>query len=113
MTRNNEDEAERAKEYGEALERERELLQERSAAMRLEFVALELDLAMTFCKSAASTSDPEKSGRNVAQAEKAYESAKHFLDGRRLRGPMRRTIQEKVSALESLLKKAREGKTER
>lgn len=102
-----------AKKSAEEVEREGELLRERSDTLRFEFIASELDLAVTFCDGAASTSDPEKRARNLAQAEKAYQSAKHFLEGQRLSEPMHRTIQGKVSALESLLRKARERTTER
>ena len=109
MTRNNPERG-AARKSNEALERRRELERERSDTLRFEFVASELDLAVTFCESATSTSDPERSKRNLAQAEKAYESAKHFLDGQHLIEPMRRTIEGKVSVLESALKKAQEKK---
>lgn len=93
----------------DALERERELLLERSDALRIEFVASELDLAITFCESAASTSNPQKSRRSVQRAEEAFATAKHFLDGEHVSAPIRRTIEEKLARLEPLLKEWRRG----
>lgn len=94
---------------GDALERERELLLERSDALRIEFVASELELAITFCRTAASTSDPQKSRRSVQRAEEAFATAKHFLDGQHVSGPIRRAIEEKLARLEPLLKEWRRG----
>ncbi|HTU36213.1 MAG TPA: hypothetical protein VMF66_20610, partial [Candidatus Acidoferrum sp.] len=95
-----------AKKTAETFERKRDLLRQRGETLRFEFVASELDLAITFCESAASTSDPEKSKRSVLRAKEAYETAKHFLSGEQISEPMRRTIQEKISRLELLLNKA-------
>lgn len=92
-----------AKEFVEALKRERKLLKERSDTLRFEFVVSELDLAITFCHSAAATRDPERSRRNRERAEEAYSTARRFLGSERVSEPMRRMIQEKTSALEELL----------
>jgi hypothetical protein len=87
----------------EVLERERQLVQERADALRLEFIASELDLAITLCQSATLTRDPERSRRNVAQAQEAYWTAKHFLGIDHHNQPMCRTLEAKLSTLESLL----------
>lgn len=113
MSREKQSGANRAKEYGEALEREREVLQERSDALRVEFVVSEIELAITFCHSAAATRDPERSHRNRDRAEEAYSTAKHFLGSERVSDPMRRTVQEKISKLEGLLRGLRARKLRR
>lgn len=107
MAQNKQKGAAAAKKLGEALEREREVLQERSAALRFEFVVSELDLAITFCHSAAATRDPERSRKNKDRADEAYSSARHFLERDGLSEPMRQTVQSKVFELESLLRDQR------
>lgn len=101
---------EMAPDKSESLEREREVLQERSDALRFEFVASELDLAITFCESAASTSNPQKSQTSMERAEEAFATAKRFLDGEHVDEPIRRTIEEKLARLEPLLNEWRRGK---
>jgi len=92
-----------ALERAEFLEREREALEERNNSLRLEFINSEIDLAITFCRLAASTHDPGKSRRNLRQAERAHSAAMHFLETSRIGLPMPRAVQSKLSDLESLL----------
>lgn len=98
---------EAAKDKSEWLRQEQEILRERSDKLRFEFVASELDLAITFCESAASTSKPRRSRRSVQRAKEAYATAKHFLDGDSISESMRRTIEEKIARLEQLLNEFR------
>ena len=55
-----------------------EQLSRRVEAGRVEFVMTELDVAITFCEVALSTSDPAKKERNIENALKGYETALRF-----------------------------------
>jgi hypothetical protein len=85
-----------------------EELRENFNAVQYEFIQAELDLAITFCEIAASTKDPQKSGRNKMHAEEARKAAKHFLSEDRLNQKMRQEIQGKMGRLERLLSKVQE-----
>ena len=73
-------------------------------ATRCEFIRVELDLGITFCEVAASSTDQEKVRRNKKHAQEAHEAAIRFLSKSRLSEPMKQEIQGKVDRLESLLK---------
>lgn len=91
----------------EQLERDRLLIQERTDALRLAFFASELDLAITFCRAAASAGDPQKSSNNIARAQEAWAAAQYFLGTRGLSGSTRRALESKLSELQSLLAQLR------
>ncbi len=102
----------------EALERQSEVLDEQSQALRFEFIVAELDLAITFYESATSTGDPARSRRSIAKAEEAHSSAGHFPENERIDEPIRKTVQTKISKLEPLLlglsrEKSSSGKSQR
>jgi hypothetical protein len=44
-----------------------------------DFILTELETAITFCDVARSTSDSERRARNIANADKGYQTALHFL----------------------------------
>jgi hypothetical protein len=50
-------------------------------AIRFQFVIVELDLAITYCRIAVATTDHARFSRNIANAERAYSAAAYFLDG--------------------------------
>ena len=77
-------------------------------AAQYQFIQTELDLAISFCEIAASTSDPQRSRRSKMHAEKARAAAKHLLGEDRLSREMRREIQVKMARLERLLSELRE-----
>lgn len=85
------------------------VLQARSDALRFEFIVAEIDLAITFCETAASTRDPARIRRNIERATEAYATAKHFVSGGGISKAMLRTIQRKTSELESLLREVASG----
>jgi len=76
---------------------------EKYNASRYGFISTEVDLGITFCEIAASTTDPEKTERNLAHAEQAQQAAKHFLKQGKLDRSMQRELQEKINRLEKLL----------
>jgi len=76
-------------------------LRQQYATVKLEFVNLELDLAITYCVIAANTVDPVKSNRNMANAERAYDTAAYFLDCK-LNRPQKLEIKEKLMRFRSL-----------
>lgn len=84
-------------------ERQQAVLAERQKLLRSEFINVELDLAITFCEIAASTSDAEKSERNMVHAKEAYKAAMHFLRTASVSEDFKSQIEEKVSRLQSLL----------
>lgn len=90
-------------ERAEQLERDRLLIQERTDALRLAFIASELDLAITFCRTAASTGDPRRSSTNIARAQEAWAASQYFLGTRGLADSTRRALETKLSELQSLL----------
>lgn len=90
----------------EQLQRERLLIQERNDALRLAFISSELDLAITFCRIAASAGDPRRSS-NIALAQEAWAAAQYFLGTRRLSGSVRLAMETKLSELQSLLDRLR------
>ena len=54
-------------------------LRKQCEASRLQLVSTEIDLAITFCKVAATTNDLARSERNIANAEQAYTSASYYF----------------------------------
>jgi hypothetical protein len=79
-----------------------EALQEMYDALRFQFIAAELDLAITFCRVAATTRETARRKANQAKAEIAYEAAVHSLRGARLTIAMMREIREKTARLRSV-----------
>ena len=70
--------------------------------LRFQFIIAELDLAITFCRVAATTRDPARKRANENNAEIAYEAAAHCLHGAKLSVEMLREIREKTAKLRSL-----------
>src|SRR5215472_1402521 len=78
-------------------------LRERQDALRSQFVVAELDLAITFCEVAATTNDPARYARNIANAQEAYSSALYFLKRNHLESTLALEINEKLLRLKPLL----------
>lgn len=74
-------------------------LRQKCEAARLDLVSAELDLAITFCKVAATTTDQGRAARNIANAEEAYASAFYYLNGNAITSE----VEEKLRYLQSLL----------
>lgn len=77
-------------------------LRQKSDSVRFQLVSTELDLAITFCMVAATTSDQGRSDRNIANAAQAYASAAAYYLGN-LNCAQNPEIREKLTRLESLL----------
>jgi len=56
-------------------------LRQQHDTVKLQFVNVELDLAITYCLMAVETMDRGKSYRNIANADRAYSAAVYFLEG--------------------------------
>jgi hypothetical protein len=69
------------------------------------FILTELELALTFCNVALSTDNREKVERNINHAQRAYDSARHFLDEAAFSGGMKRTLEGKIGSLRTLLRR--------
>jgi hypothetical protein len=52
---------------------------EESQGLMAQFIQTELDLAITFCQGATSTTDESKMRRNIAYAQTASGASKHFV----------------------------------
>lgn len=57
-----------------------------SQTLSAEFVRIEIELAITFCKTALSTDDVEKTRRNLEHARRAYEVAGRFASQLKING---------------------------
>ena len=68
-----------------------------------QFVLTELDLAITFCEVALTTSDSYRVGRNAENAQRALNAASRFQHRVRLRPDEQQQVTEKTSHLQSLL----------
>jgi len=71
-------------------------------ALLYQFVLAELDLAITFSRVAATTSDEARRKANQNNARIAYEAAVHCLQGASLTIGMMREIREKTATLRTL-----------
>lgn len=58
-----------------------ELAREKYAHAKLQFIRVELDLAITYCQIAVGTRYPAWSRRNITNADRAYSAAVYFLIG--------------------------------
>jgi hypothetical protein len=87
-------------EYRADLNVTREQMSADYEALQLEFITIELDLALTFCEIAVTTSDEERTQRNLQHARLAYEVAKKFLAKATLPPDVRRDVEQKVHRLE-------------
>ena len=85
------------------LRRTQARLRERQDALRSQLVATELELAITFCQVAATTKDPARYERNIANALEAFYAAVYFLDCNHLKSTLDLEIKEKLLRLDSLL----------
>jgi len=73
-------------------------------AAKYNFIATELDLALTFCTVALGSDDKAKSRRNAEHAQRAYDSATHFLVDAGFSTELKSTLQEKVVRLRTILR---------
>jgi len=80
-------------------------LREQHDAARYQLVCTELDLAITFCQVAATTNDPARYERNIANAQEAHAAAVYFLNCNHLESTQRCEINEKLQQLITLLAK--------
>ena len=80
-------------------------LVEQQDAIRSQLVATELDLAITFCQVAATTKDPARYDRNIANAHEAYSAAVYFLGCNHLKSTLTLEINAKLLRLNSLLER--------
>ena len=87
------------------LRKEREKLETGHRAAKYNFILTELDLALTFCDMASGANDREKAERNMDNAQRAYEAAKHFLDEADFSGRMKTTLQRKIGRLRTVLRR--------
>ena len=78
---------------------------EQQDAARYQLVCTELDLAITFCHVAATTNDPARFERNIANAREAHAAAIYFLNCNHLDSTRRLEINEKLQRLIALLAK--------
>ena len=85
------------------LQRAQAHLHEQEDAMRIQLIATELDLGITFCQVAATTSDPVRYKRNIANAGEAYSAVLRFLGLLHQPDGVAAEFQAKLSQLESLL----------
>ena len=84
--------------------REHEALREKQEVAKIEFIVMELDLAHTFCKIAASADDEVQRRRSRANAREAYDTAIHFLASATPMPETRQVIDNKVERLRRLLR---------
>ena len=80
-------------------------LVEQQDAIRSKVIATELDLAITFCQVAATTKDPARYDRNIANAQEAYSAAVYFLGCNHLKSTLTLEINAKLLRLNSLLER--------
>jgi hypothetical protein len=70
---------------------------------KAQFVATEIDLGVTFCSVAQSSTNSERKQRNMENARKARDSASHFLKTPGLSDTVRKELGEKLAVLETTL----------
>ena len=86
------------------LGQEHDALRNKQEVVKVQFIIVELDLAHTFCKIAATADDEVRRRRNWAKAREAYDSAIHFLTSAAPGPATRQVIDNKVERLRSLLR---------
>ena len=86
------------------VQKEHEKLATAHKAAKYQFILTELDLALTFCDVALSADDREKTQRNTKNAQRAYDSATHFLQEAGFSGKSKATLERKVARLRTLLR---------
>lgn len=82
-------------------------------AAKYQFIFTELELALTFCELALNSKDQARYKRNTANAQRAYDVARHFLRRAGFSDGMRATLERKMSTLRTMLHrlKGRDKKT--
>jgi hypothetical protein len=90
-------------EYRVELNRTREQVSADYEALQLQFITIELDLALTFCEVAVTTSDEGRTQRNLQHAREAYGVAKKFLAKATLPPNVRHDVEQKMRRLETQL----------
>jgi hypothetical protein len=71
---------------------------------RIQFVLTELDTAITFCELALSSSNPEKTRRNVENACIGYKTALRMANKANLWGEAKEEFDRKIWRVQDLLK---------
>lgn len=79
--------------------KEFELLTRQTSELRFQFIINELDLAITFCQLAASTSDSSKARRNAEHARRACREATRFIRDNLLTAAMNEEIHARLARL--------------
>jgi hypothetical protein len=74
-------------------------------AARTDFVLVELDLGATFCERALSTQNEKAKERNIRNAQKAYNTALHFLRQLRFGSAEKARIEEAAIRLKGLFER--------
>jgi hypothetical protein len=81
-------------------------LRRQHRAAGIDFINTELDLAITFCESANSTSSSARADRNIINAKNAYYSAMRFIEMLKINEDPdgeRQVIREKLTTLRACL----------
>jgi hypothetical protein len=78
-------------------------LLETSEALKLQFILLELDLALTFCTVASTTESQETRQRNLSNARRAYQMAASKVNNARVTADLREEIGNRLARLEHSL----------
>jgi hypothetical protein len=71
-------------------------------ALRLQFISIELDLAITFCQMASTAETTDKAERNAQNAWRAYQAASQRLETPATGLQSHPEIEEKLRRLEQL-----------
>ena len=83
-------------------------LKDRFDESQFQFIMSELELAITFCRVAATSSSNAKSDRNAQHAKRAYQAARRFLAESDLTKSERLDVHDKVKQLNVSLKQLRQ-----
>jgi hypothetical protein len=70
--------------------------------LKLHFIVIELDLAITFCQIATTTKDKNSAARNGENAKRAYRSARRTLESANLALKTNQEIGGKIKRLKKL-----------
>ena len=91
-------------------ERVSDRLRKQLLAAEAQFVATEIDLGVTFCSVAQSSTNSSRKRRNMENARKARDAASHFLTTPGLPDTVRKKLGEKLAILETALANGDHGR---